>query len=185
MRSSPRITWVMPMSMSSTALARKKIGAPSDRTITKSWISAHSTRTSPRMRSVKLLTPSSGVRNRIVRGPPLGRERDALVGGERAAVAVVARRAPGGDRRVVALLHLVLGAVALVGVALPRAGGRRRRGTRRSGVLWRIGPSSQSMPSQRRVSWIPTTHSSRLRATSVSSMRSTNTPAVMRGRTAS
>ena len=46
------------------------MGVPSDRTITKSWMSDHSTRTSPRMRSVKLLTPSSGVRKRMVRVRP-------------------------------------------------------------------------------------------------------------------
>ena len=94
------------------------MGAPSERTITKSWMSDHSTFTSPRMRSVKLLTPSSGVRKRIVRGRPFGSLGRPFVGGERATATVVAGRAPGGDRGVVALLHLVFGAVALVGVAL-------------------------------------------------------------------
>ena len=69
-RSSPRITWVISMSMSSTALARKKIGDPSERTITKSWISDHSTSTSPRTRSWNRLTPVSGVRNRTTLARP-------------------------------------------------------------------------------------------------------------------
>ena len=82
MRSSPRITWVIPMSRSSTALARKKIGAPSDRTITKSWMSDHSTRTSPRIEVGEACSrPSSGVRNRIDARATLGGERGALVGG--------------------------------------------------------------------------------------------------------
>src|SRR6185503_10461067 len=49
--------------------------------------------------------------------PALARQRDPLVGRERAALAVVPRRPALGDGGVVALLDLFLGAVALVGVA--------------------------------------------------------------------
>jgi hypothetical protein len=43
---------------------------PFERTITTSEIVDHSTDTSPRITSVKVLRPASGVRNRIERGRP-------------------------------------------------------------------------------------------------------------------
>ena len=64
------MTWVMPMSPSSTALARKKTAAPVERTMTKSVTVDHSTVTSPRMTSSKRLTPWSGVRKRTDWGRP-------------------------------------------------------------------------------------------------------------------
>ena len=132
MRSSPRITWVIPMSRSSTALARKKIGEPSERTITKSWI-VRPLDAAPRRgsRSVKLLTPVVGGAEPDRARPTLGRERARA---RRRRGRGSGRRSPAGarrpSRRRCARFDLVLGAVALVGVALRRAGGRRRRGTR-------------------------------------------------------
>ena len=56
--------WVMPMSASSTALATRNMGRPLLRTMTKSSRLTFSKLTSPRMRSVNPVVPSSGVRNR-------------------------------------------------------------------------------------------------------------------------
>ena len=62
-RSSPRITCVTPMSMSSTATASRKTGEPSERIRTKSFRSPGAHRTSPLTRS--FVTHSrSGIRNR-------------------------------------------------------------------------------------------------------------------------
>ena len=159
-RSSPRITWVIPISRSSTALARKKIGLPSERTITKSEIVSHSTRTSPRTTSTKWLAPSSGVRNRIERGRPSAARPSPLAGRQVAAVAVVAGRTARGSlaaapcasapRRCSSTRRPVRSASSCVG------GGAVLLRSARSGGT---GPSSQSRPSQRSVSWIPTTHS--------------------------
>ena len=99
---------------------------PFERTITKSDTFDQSTDTSPCTTSSNVLTPSSGVRNRIGPRPAGGPHRVALLGrGEIAAPAVVAGRATGRERVVVALLDLVLGAVALVGrTGLDQAVGR-------------------------------------------------------------
>ena len=62
--------WVMPMSASSTALATRNMGSPLLRTMTKSSRLALSKLTSPRMRSVNVVAPASGERNRTtVPGP--------------------------------------------------------------------------------------------------------------------
>ncbi len=68
--SSARITWVMPMVMSSTTLASRNTGEPSARAITKSSIFAFSNVGSPRTRSTTFVSPSSGVRNRSARPSP-------------------------------------------------------------------------------------------------------------------
>ena len=133
MRSSPRMTWVMPISRSSTALARKKRGEPSERTITKSGIVLHS--------AGDLAPDGVGERARAGVGraeaerhlAPLGPERLPLVGAEVTAVAVVPRRPALGPGGVAPRLDLVGGAEALVGPVLGEEAGRRRRGTGRSG----------------------------------------------------
>ncbi len=56
--SSPRTTWVMPISWSSTTLARWYVGKPSAFTIT--WSSGIGARTSPRITSTKESGTSSG-----------------------------------------------------------------------------------------------------------------------------
>ena len=152
-RSSPRITWVMPISRSSTALARKKIGLPSERTITKSEIVDHSTRTSPRTRSTKLLTPVVGGAepHRRAAGP---RPRSARALGRRSGRGS-GRRSPGGRpaARAASLraFDLLRRCRSTRTRARRRAAGRPRRGTRSKRALWRTGPSSQSRPSQRSV----------------------------------
>ena len=163
MRSSPRITCVMPISRSSTALARKKIGVA---------VGAHdhevgdasTTRpgTSPRIASTNELTPVVGRAEADRARATLGaRSRRALLGREVAARAVVARRAAGRAGCLVAGVELLGRAEALVGVPRVRAAGRPRRGTRSNRWLWWTGPSSQSRPSHRSISSMPTVHSSR------------------------
>ncbi len=148
MRSSPRITCVMPIARSSTALARKKSGEPSERTMTKSEIVDQSTVTSPRTMSVKLDRPESGVRKRTVRGPTLGgetvsvrrrrdrgRARRSRAGGRQPGGRRASRRAPQVSRST--RTH-----------DRKRSDDRRRRGSRRARCDWRHGASSQSSPSQ-------------------------------------
>ena len=62
-RSSPRTTWVIFMSTSSTATASVYSGEPSARARTKSGTCSWSKVTSPRTRSVNVVDPS-GIRNR-------------------------------------------------------------------------------------------------------------------------
>ena len=74
-RSSPRITWVMAMSMSSTTLARTNSGAPLALTATKSSMAAQGNSTVAPDDVVDDGDPSSGVRNRRARPSPRGRPR--------------------------------------------------------------------------------------------------------------
>ena len=73
--SSPRTTWVMPISASSKALESRNIGMPVDRRSTKSSMVLFSKVTSPRTRSVKVVVPSSGTRNRSAVAGPCSRPR--------------------------------------------------------------------------------------------------------------
>jgi len=58
------MAWVMSMSASSTALARRNIGEPFDRQMTKSSRSEVSNETSPRTMSSKAMVRPSGIRKR-------------------------------------------------------------------------------------------------------------------------
>ena len=71
-RSSPRTTCVICISMSSTATASVYSGLPSARASTKSGTCAWSKVTSPRTRSVNVVTPS-GMRSRITGRRPCAR----------------------------------------------------------------------------------------------------------------
>ena len=165
--SSARITWVMPMSMSSTTLARMNMGEPSLRRITKSSIVS--------LANVGLAPDEVDDDGRRPRGRPEP-QRATRPGPEVAvaAEAVVARRpAP----LLGAGVDLLAGAVAVVGG--PRLVQRRRRPRRgaRRWCDWKYGPSSPvEMPIQSRAREMPSVHSGRLRSASVSSMRRTNVP---------
>ena len=71
--SAPRNTWVMPISWSSTQLARKNVGLPSARATTKSSRLAWSKATSPRIRSLQAVEPSAGTLKRTARPSPCWR----------------------------------------------------------------------------------------------------------------
>ena len=83
--SSPRTTWVMPISASSMTLANRNVGVPLERSSTKSSRVRFSTLTCPRTRSSKLVVPSSGLRKRSavagVRSTPRSRQNPSYPGG--------------------------------------------------------------------------------------------------------
>ena len=169
-RSSPRITWVMPMSGRPRRWAgRSWATRRNERRRSPRW-SSWAKRTSPRMTSCTTVSPSSGTRNRRARpgpapGPGRGRSRRS-------------RRPPRTRRR--------------PGPARRRPCSRRRTRSRRRPAAaatsmcrstrsdWRTGPSSQSMPSHRRPRTMASKDSSVERAASVSSMRSRSDPPVWR-----
>ena len=103
--SSPRTTWVMPISMSSTTLASTKIGRPLPRSRTKSSSESWANVTSPRMASWTTVVPSGHAEPQ----DPAGTRLQAAVAG----VAVVA----GLAGLLGAGLDLLAGEVAVVGLA--------------------------------------------------------------------
>ena len=128
------------------------------------------------------------------RGPAaLGLARGSLVGGQARAAAEVASRLLRGLLRLAVGVELVRAAVAGVGGVVGQEPVGRRRvvgqalhlAVRRVGPELVLGPatpgpSSQAIPSQWRPSRMSFSNASVLRATSVSSSRSTNVPPVCR-----
>ena len=110
--SSPRTTWVMPISMSSTTLASTKIGRPLPRSRTKSSIESLANVTSPRTASWTTVVP---VRDAEAQRPGPGPGSEAAVAGVAVVAGLAGLLGPGLDLLAgqVAVVRLAVGVQAL------------------------------------------------------------------------